>query len=111
MRKKMSLSRLKKGDMVKVLAGKDKGKTGKILKAIPEKNRIVVEKVNLIKKHKRPDQKSKGGVLEKEAALHVSKVALLCGKCNAAVRVRSKILEDGKKVRVCSKCNDVINVG
>lgn len=107
----MSLSKFKKGDMVKVLAGKDKGKTGKILKAIPEKNRIVVEKVNLIKKHKRPDQKSKGGVLEKEAAMHVSKVALICSKCNTGVRVRNKILEDGKKVRVCSKCNDVINVG
>ena len=63
----MSLGRLKKGDMVKILAGKDKGKTGKILKAIPEKSKVVVEKINMIKKHKRPDQKSKGGVLEKEA--------------------------------------------
>jgi large subunit ribosomal protein L24 len=107
----MSLSRLKKGDMVKVLAGKDKGKTGKILKAIPEKDRIVVEKVNFIKRHKRPDQKSKGGVVEKEGALHISKVAIFCNKCNAGVRVRNKILEDGKKVRICIKCNDVINVG
>ena len=107
----MSLSRLKKGDMVKVLAGKDKGKTGKILKAIPEKDRIVVEKINFIKRHKRPDQKTKGGVVEKEGALHMSKVALFCNKCNAGVRVRYKLLEDGKKVRICSKCNDVINVG
>jgi large subunit ribosomal protein L24 len=107
----MSLSRLKKGDMVKVLAGKDKGKTGKILKVMPEKNRIVVEKVNFIKRHKRPDQKTKGGVVEKEGALQVSKVAILCNKCNAAVRIRNKILEDGNKVRICSKCNDVINVG
>jgi large subunit ribosomal protein L24 len=107
----MSLSRLKKGDMVKVLAGKDKGKTGKILKAIPEKDRIVVEKVNFIKRHKRPDQKSKGGVVEKEGALHISKVAIFFNKCNAGVRVRNKILEDGKKVRICIKCNDVINVG
>ena len=107
----MSLSRLKKGDMVKVLAGKDKGKTGKIIKAIPEKNQIIVEKINFIKRHKRPDQKTKGGVLEKEGAMNVSKVALFCGKCNAGVRVKSKILEDGKKVRVCGKCNDVINVG
>ena len=107
----MSLSRLKKGDMVKVLAGKDKGKTGKILKTIPEKGRIVVEKINLVKKHKRPDQKNKGGIVEKEGSFHISKVALLCGKCNTGVRVRSKILEDGKKVRICSKCNEVINVG
>lgn len=107
----MSLSKYKKGDMVKVIAGKDKGKTGKILKAIPDKDRIVIEKINLIKKHKRPDQKSKGGVVEKEGSIHVSQVGLLCNKCNTAVRVRNKILEDGKKVRICSKCSDVINVG
>lgn len=104
----MSLSKLKKGDTVKVLSGKDKGKTGKILRVIPEKDRVIVEKINLIKKHKRPDQKVKGGILEKEAPLHVSKVGLLCGKCNKAVRVRSKVMDDGKKVRVCAKCNDVI---
>jgi large subunit ribosomal protein L24 len=107
----MSLSKFKKGDMVKVIAGKDKGKTGKILKTIPDKDRIVIEKINLIKKHKRPDQKSKGGVVEKEGAIHVSQVGLLCNKCNAAVRVRNKILEDGKKVRICSKCSDAIDVG
>ncbi|MEN6332498.1 MAG: 50S ribosomal protein L24 [Smithella sp.] len=108
----MSLSRLKKGDEVKVLAGKDKGKTGKILKLIPEESRIVVEKINIVKRHKRPDQNSRGGVVEKEGPLHVSKVALYCKKCNAGVRVRNKVLEDGKKkVRICSKCNEVINVG
>ena len=104
----MSLSKLKKGDMVKVLAGKDRGKTGKVLKVIPEQDKIIVEKVNLIKKHKRPDQKSKGGILEKEGALHVSKVGLVCNKCNTVVRIRNKKLDDGKKVRICSKCNDVI---
>ncbi|OGP90039.1 MAG: 50S ribosomal protein L24 [Deltaproteobacteria bacterium RBG_19FT_COMBO_43_11] len=107
----MSLNKYKKGDMVKVISGKDKGKTGKILKAIPDKDRIVIEKINLIKKHQRPDQKSKGGVVEKEGSIHVSQVGLLCNKCNTAVRVRNKILEDGKKVRICSKCSDVINVG
>jgi large subunit ribosomal protein L24 len=107
----MSSSRLKKGDVVKVLAGKDKGKSGKILKTIPDKSRIVVEKINVIKRHKRPDQKTRGGIVEKEGPLHVSKVALLCKKCNAGVRVRNKVLEDGKKVRICSKCSEVINVG
>ena len=107
----MSLVRLKKGDMVKVLAGKDKGNTGKVLKALPEKGKVVIEKVNIIKKHKRPDQKSKGGVVEKEGSIHISKVGLFCNKCNAAVRIKSKVLEDGKKVRLCSKCSDVINVG
>ena len=78
----MSLSKLRKGDQVKVLAGKDKGKTGKVLTIISEKNRIVVEKVNLIKKHKRPDQRSKGGIVEKEGSIHISNVGLLCSKCN-----------------------------
>lgn len=104
----MNLSRLKKGDEVKVLAGKDKGKTGKILKTIPEKSRVVVEKINVIKKHKKPDQRTAGGVLEKEGPLHVSKVALYCKKCNAGVRVRNKVLEDGKKVRICSKCSEAM---
>ena len=107
----MSLGRLKKGDMVKVLAGKDKGKTGKVLKAIPEKGKIVIEKINIIKKHQKPNQKSKGGVVEKEGSVHISKVGLFCSKCNTAVRIKSKVLEDGKKVRLCSKCNEVINVG
>lgn len=107
----MSLGRLKKGDMVKVISGKDKGKTGKILKTIPEKNKVVVEKINIIKKHKRPDQKSKGGIVEMEAAMDVSKVSVICGKCKEAARIRNRILDDGKKVRICSKCNDVIDVG
>ena len=107
----MSLNKIRKGDTVKILAGKDKGKTGKVIAVIPEKDRIVVEKVNIIKKHKRPDQKSKGGILEKESAIHISKAGLLCSKCNAVVRIKSKKLEDGNKVRICSKCNDVINVG
>ncbi|MBN1474209.1 MAG: 50S ribosomal protein L24 [Syntrophaceae bacterium] len=107
----MSLSKFKKGDTVKVLSGKDKGKTGKVLKTIREKDRIIIEKINLVKKHKRPDQKSKGGVLEKEGSIHVSQVGLMCNKCNEAVRIRSKKLEDGKKVRICAKCGDAINVG
>ena len=107
----MSLSRVKKGDMVIVFSGKDKGKTGKVLKAIPEKGKIVIEKVNIVKKHQKPDQKSKGGVVEKEGSVHISKVGLLCNKCNTSVRIKTKVLEDGKKVRLCGKCNDVINVG
>jgi len=107
----MSLSKLRKGDMVKILAGKDKGKTGKVVAVIPEKDRIVVEKVNIIKKHKRPDQKTKGGIVEKEGSIYISKVGLFCNKCNKAVRIQSKTLEDGKKLRICSKCKDVINVG
>lgn len=107
----MSLGRLKKGDMVKVISGKDKGKTGKIVKTIPEKNKVVVEKINIIKKHKRPDQTSRGGIVEMEAPLDASKVSVICGKCKEVARIRNRILEDGKKVRICSKCNDVIDAG
>ncbi|HQQ87044.1 MAG TPA: 50S ribosomal protein L24, partial [Smithellaceae bacterium] len=80
----MGLSKFKKGDMVKIISGKDKGKTGKVLKTIPDKDRLVIEKINLIKKHKRPDQKSKGGILEKEGSVHVSRSA--CYAVNATPR-------------------------
>ena len=104
----MSLSKIKKGDVVKVLTGKDRGKTGKVLTVIPEKGRITVEKVNIIKKHKRPDQKSKGGIVEKEGSINISNVGLFCNKCKKAVRAQNKTLEDGKKLRICCKCKEVI---
>jgi large subunit ribosomal protein L24 len=100
---------LKKGDMVKVIAGREKEKTGKILKTIADKDRVVVEKVNLVKRHRKPDAKGKGGIVEKEASMHVSNVMFLCGKCNAGVRVGCKILDDGKKVRVCNKCKEILD--
>lgn len=101
--------RLKKGDTVKVISGKEKGKTGKILKTIRDKNQIIVEKLNLVKRHKRPDAKGKGGILEKEGPLKVSKVVYVCSKCEAGVRVGYRILEDGAKVRVCKKCNEILD--
>ena len=99
---------LKKGDLVKVIAGKEKGRTGKILKTIRDKDRVVVEKRNLLKKHKRADAKSKGGVIEKEGSIHASNVLLICNKCDTGVRLGYKTLEDGKKVRVCKKCNEIL---
>jgi large subunit ribosomal protein L24 len=101
--------KLKKGDTVKVVAGKEKGKTGKIQSIIADKDRITIEKVNLIKKHKRADAKVKGGIVEKEGPLHVSNVMYLCNKCGKGVRIGYKILEDGKKVRVCAKCNEILD--
>ncbi len=101
--------RLKKGDTVEVLAGKEKGKTGKILKINSKKHRVTVEKLNFIKKHQKPDAKGKGGVLEKEGSLHISNVMLLCGKCNKASKIGYRILDDGKKVRVCKKCNELLD--
>ena len=105
----MQGSRLKKGDMIKVITGKDKGKTGKILKTIREKNQVIVEKLNVIKRHKRPDAKGKGGILEKEGPINASNVMFLCSKCDAGVRVGYRILEEGGKVRVCKECHEILD--
>jgi len=101
--------RLKKGDRVKVVAGKEKGKTGKILKVVADKDKVVVEKLNFVKKHQKPDAKGKGGIVEKEGHIHISNVMLLCNKCEMGVRVGHKVLEDGKKVRVCTKCHEILD--
>ena len=97
---------LKKNDVVVVIKGKDKGKTGKILKVIPEKRRAIVEKVNFVKEFIRPDRSKNisGGIMEREAPIQVSNLMLFCSECGKGVRVKKKILEDGSKIRVCSKC-------
>ena len=105
----MQEKRLKKGDTVKVIAGKEKGKTGKIVSTIPDKQRVIVEKINLVKRHKRPDAKGKGGIVEKEGSIHVSNVMNLCSKCGTGVRIGHKILDDGKKARVCAKCHEILD--
>lgn len=100
----------KKNDMVMVISGKDKGKTGKILKVFPEKNKVVVEKVNFIKEFIRRDQSRniQGGVMEKEAPIHVSNLMLYCSECGRGIRMRKKRLEDGSNIRVCSRCESTI---
>ncbi|MDD2671504.1 MAG: 50S ribosomal protein L24 [Syntrophales bacterium] len=103
----MQSRKIKKGDMVKVVAGKEKGKTGKVMRVLSERDRVIVERLNFIKKHARPDAKSKGGIIEKEGSIHISNVRLFCQKCNDGVRVGNRILEDGKKVRTCRKCNEI----
>ena len=100
---------IKKNDTVKVIAGREKGKTGKVLSVTKEKGRILIEKVNLVKRHQKPDATGKGGIVEKEAPLRVSNVMLVCSKCNTGVRVGHKVLEDGKKVRVCKKCQELLD--
>ena len=99
---------IRTGDKVRVLAGKDKGKEAKVLAVYPHKERVVVERVNMMKKATRPTQKNpKGGILEIEAPLHVSNVAIVCPKCSQATRIGRK-REDGTRVRVCKKCgNDI----
>ncbi len=98
---------LRRNDRVMVIAGRDKGKAGKVLKLLPN-GRAYVEGVNLVKRHTRPGPNSRGGIVEKEASIHISNLMLICPKCTDAVRVGRKVLEDGSKVRVCKKCGDVI---
>lgn len=105
----MTLARIKKNDMVTVMAGKDIGKTGKVLRVFPEMGKVVVEKINLIKRHtKQKSQSEQGGIIEKEAPFHISNVLFFCRKCQRGVRVGVKMLSDGKKVRVCKKCGEMI---
>jgi large subunit ribosomal protein L24 len=101
--------KLKKNDRVVVTAGKDKGKIGKVLKITPDKTRVIVERVNMIKRHTRPSKKGKGGIVEKEGSIHVSNVSIICGKCTEVSRVGKKILEDGTTVRVCRKCGEFLD--
>lgn len=105
----MSLA-LKKNDEVQVVAGKEKGKTGKVLRLLKEKNRVLVEKLNMIKKHtKRSQSNPQGGIIEKEAGIHISNLMVYCQKCAKGVRVGVKILKDNKKVRVCRQCEEVLD--
>ena len=100
---------IRKGDRVKVIAGKDKGKESRVLRVYPHKERLVVERVNMIKKHQRATQKQpKGGILEIEGTIHVSNVMLLCPSCAQPTRVSRK-REDGSRVRVCKQCGKDID--
>ena len=100
---------VKKNDVVMVVTGKDKGKTGKILKVLRKKEAVIVEGVNMVKKHLRPTPRAKGGIVEREAPVHISNVMVYCDKCAKPVRVGRKFLEDGRKVRYCKKCKEVID--
>lgn len=101
---------VKKDDMVMVIAGKDKGKTAKVTRVLPEKGRVLVEGLNVVKRHTRPTQaNAEGGIVEKEAPLQVSNVQLLCGACNKPARTGIRTLDDGKKVRFCKKCNEIVD--
>lgn len=101
---------IKKDDRVKVVAGKEKGKIGKVLRVLHEKERLIVENVNFVKCHTRPGGKTpRGGIIEKEASIHWSNLMLMCDKCINPIRVKMQRLEDGKKVRVCRKCGEIID--
>ncbi|NBX69813.1 MAG: 50S ribosomal protein L24 [Proteobacteria bacterium] len=100
----VTVTHVKKNDLVQVMVGKERGKTGKILRVNQKKGRVLVEKLNMIKRHTKPTQKSAGGIVEAEGLISASNVLLYCDKCSAGVRTARKTLETGKKVRVCREC-------
>ena len=103
-------SKLKKDDKVKVIAGKDRGKIGKVLKVDRKKQRVLVENINIVKRHQRPSAGNRqGGIIETEAALDWSNVMLVCNKCVQPVRIKMQVLDDNNKVRICRKCNEQID--
>lgn len=102
--------KIRKNDTVQVMAGKDRGKRGKVRFAYPKKNRLIVEGINFIKKHSRArGQVRQAGIIDLEAQIDASNVMLLCGKCNRPTRVGFTFLDDGRKVRICHKCKEVID--
>lgn len=104
----MGLS-IKKNDTVLVITGKEKGKKGRIISVDSTRNKILIERINLIKRHTRPSKKyAQGGIIEKEAPLHISNVMMICSKCGKPARIGNAVLSDGKKARVCKKCKEVI---
>jgi large subunit ribosomal protein L24 len=102
---------IRKNDTVIVTVGKDTGKRGRVLRVLPDTHRLIVEGANLIKRHTRPNPQRniKGGIVEREAALHVSNVQLVCPECGQMTRVGHRILTDGRKVRICRKCEGVVD--
>ena len=102
---------IRRNDTVLVTAGKDRGKRGRVLKINPDTNRVLVEGVNFISRHTRPNpgKNIKGGIMKREAPLHASNVQLVCPECGARTRIGRKILGDGRKVRTCRKCEGVVD--
>jgi large subunit ribosomal protein L24 len=104
----MGLS-IKKNDNVLVVTGKEKGKKGRVISVDPTRDKILIERINIIKRHMKPSKKyAQGGIIEKEAPLNISNVMLVCSKCGKPTRIGNTILSDGKKVRTCKKCKEVI---
>jgi large subunit ribosomal protein L24 len=101
---------IRKNDSVMVIGGKERGKTGKVLRVLLEKDAVIIERLNIVKRHTKPrGPQQPGGIVEKEAAIHASNVMLLCDKCNAPVRIGRKVLADGTKVRICRRCNEALD--
>ena len=103
---------VRRGDTVGVITGRERGKRGKVLRVLTDKNRVVVEHVNMVKKHQRPTQKLRqGGIIEREGPLALSNVLPICGRCDKPARTGIKVLGDGRKVRTCKRCGEPIDKG
>jgi large subunit ribosomal protein L24 len=101
---------VKKDDLVMVIAGKEKGKSGKVLRVLPERGQVMVESLNVVKRHSRPTRgNAQGGIIEKEAPLDASNVQILCKGCNKPARTGVRVLQDGSKARFCKKCNEILD--
>ncbi len=102
---------VRKNDNVVVVSGKDRGKRGRVLKVLPARNRLVIEGVNFVKRHTRPNPQRniKGGIVEREGSVHASNVQIVCPECGAPARVGRQLLGDGRKIRVCRKCDGAVD--
>ena len=100
------MASIHKKDKVVVLVGKDRGKQGEVVQVLPDAQRVIVSKINFVKRHTRPTQTQPGGIREKEASIHISNVMPFCSKCAKPVRTRRTALENGEKQRVCAKCGN-----
>ena len=108
----MQQTHVRRGDTVAVIAGKERGKRGKVLRVLPVAGRVLVEKLNMMKKHQRPTQKLRqGGIIEREGAMALSNVLLVCSRCDKASRTGIKLLADGRKVRMCKRCGESVDKG
>ena len=102
--------RIRKDDTAVIITGKNKGKKGRVLSVIPSEERVIIEGINIVKKHTKPNKKyTQGGIIEKEAPIHISNIMLVCPKCSKPTRIGNAVLDDGKKHRTCKKCKEVLD--
>ncbi len=103
-------AQIKKNDTVMVIAGRERGKTGKVLRVLPAKDRALIERLNMVKRHQKPrGPQSASGIIEKEASIHLSNLMIMCDKCNAPVRMGKRQLDDGRGVRICRRCHEQLD--
>jgi len=102
-------AKIRKGDKVVVLTGRDKGRTGEVIEVRPDQDRALVRGINMVKRHQRQTAQQEGGIVSKEAPIHLSNLMPMCERCNAPVRVGTRVLPDGSKGRFCRRCNELLD--